>query len=107
MKYLVICMRHNYWNKYDHVVFWGKNNNGYEYDLAKCQLYTKEEAKKIVSSGSNEDCYIALRYLGITEEEFNSIKTGTLQTVCRKTYEICKYVNTFVRIQENIKLMKH
>ena len=23
-KYLIICLRHNYWNRYDNIVFWEK-----------------------------------------------------------------------------------
>ena len=45
-KYLIICLRHNYWNRYDNIVFLGKDNSGYYSGLSKVGLYTKKRSLK-------------------------------------------------------------
>ncbi|WP_048569376.1 hypothetical protein [Clostridium cylindrosporum] len=101
-KYLIICLRHGYWERYDNLVFWGKNSSGYEADLSKVGLYTKEEALRICDYG---DCFISLDKIGISEELLK-FSNSAVEMRVKKTDEICKYVNDFVRIMENKKLMK-
>lgn len=101
-KYLIICLRNGYWSRYENIVFWGKNSSGYYSDLSKVGLYTKEEARKICDSG---DCYISLDKLGITKEmlEFSN---DSVEMKVKKTSNICKYIDDFVRIMKNKSLMK-
>lgn len=101
-KYLIICLRHDYWNRYDNIVFWGKNNSGYYSDLSKVGLYTKKEALKICDKG---DCFIHIDKIGITKEMMNSLNPN-IEIKVKKTDSICRYVNTFVRIMDNKNLMK-
>jgi len=102
-KYLIICLRHGYWERYDNLVFWGKNNSGYYSDLSKAGLYTKEEALKICDSG---DCFISVDKIGITKEEILEFENPVLEVKVKKTSDICKYVNNFIRIMKNKDLMK-
>lgn len=99
-KYLIIALR--YWNKYENVLFWGKDCNGYETDLSKVGLYTKEEARKQLSVG---DCYISIDRLGLTEE-IMTFKNPNVVISVKKTREICDYINTFDRIMKNKRNLK-
>lgn len=101
-KYLIICLRHDFWNRYDNIVFWGKNNSGYYSDLSKVGLYTKKEALKICDKG---DCFIHIDKIGITKEMMESLNPN-IEVKVKKTDSICRYVNTFVRIMDNKNLMK-
>ena len=101
-KYLIICLCHGYWERYDTLTFWGKNRSGYEIYLSKVGLYTKEEAMRICDSG---DCFISMDKLGIKEEDFN-FKHENLELRVKKTAKICNYVNNFVRIMKNKDIMK-
>lgn len=94
-KYLIIALR--YWEKYENVLFWGKNSNGYETDLSKVGLYTKEEAKSKMSVG---DCYISIDTLGITKEMME-FKSPNVVMVVKKSRQVCDYINTFDRILKN------
>lgn len=102
-KYLIICLRHNYWSRYENIVFWGKNSNGYQSDLSKVGLYTKEEAIRKCDAG---DCYISMDKLGITEElmQFNN---PNVEMKVKKTEELCNYVNTFEKIMKNKRFMEY
>ncbi len=102
-KYLIICLRHNYWERYENVFFWGKNRSGYECDLSKVGLYTKEEAIEICNYG---DCYISIDKLGITENMLNFKNDNVIMSV-KKTKVICDYVNAFKKIMENKSFMKY
>lgn len=99
-KYLIITLR--YWHKYDNVLFWGKNSNGYETDLSRVGLYTKEEARKKMSVG---DCYISMDKLGITKEMME-FKSPNVVMVVNKTKEVCDYINRFEKILKNKNTMK-
>lgn len=99
-KYLIIALR--YWGKYENVLFWGKNSSGYETDLSKVGLYTKEEAIRKMSVG---DCYISIDKLGITKEMMEFKNPNVVMSV-KKTREICDYVNTFDRIMKNKNAMR-
>lgn len=100
-KYLIIALR--YWNKYENVLFWGKNCSGYETDLSKVGLYTKEEARRKMSIG---DCYISIDKLGITKEMMEFKNPNVVMTV-KKTTEVCNYINTFDRIMKNKNLLEY
>ena len=102
-KYLIICLRHGFWNRYENIVFWGKNSSGYESDLSKVGLYTKEEAIRKCDVG---DCYISVEKLGITADLLNSIHPN-FEIKVKKTDDICKYVNQFAKIMKNKRLMKY
>ncbi|MDP4147365.1 MAG: hypothetical protein Q8936_23320 [Bacillota bacterium] len=102
-KYLIICLRHNYWSRYDNLVFWGKNNSGYYSDLTKAGLYTKEEARRIADNG---DCYISLDSIGITIKEMTALNNPSLEIKVKKTEKICKYVNVFMKIMNNKRDLK-
>jgi hypothetical protein len=101
-KYLIICLRHDYWDRFDHLVFWGKNSNGYSLDLANAGLYTKEEALKKCDTG---DIYISIDKLGITEDMFN-VNNPAISIRINKTDEVVDYVNNFVQLMRNKKLME-
>lgn len=47
--YYIVCKRHS---KADDsmYLFWGKNSQGYTYNVAHAGLYTEQEAKNIVSN---------------------------------------------------------
>lgn len=102
-KYLIICLRHGNWERYDNLVFWGKNRSGYYSDLSKVGLYTKDEAIKLCDAG---DCFISIDKIGITKELFESINPA-IEIKVKKTAEICSYVNTFVRIMKNKDFLKY
>jgi hypothetical protein len=103
--YLIICLRHGFWQSKENLMFWGKNSSGYYSDLAKAQLYTKEEALNICSN--IDDCFIPIKYTGLTIEEFNNIKPHkALSIVVYKTPEICRYINLYTKIKRNIEFTK-
>lgn len=102
-KYLIVCLRHGYWDRYDNLVFWGKNSSGYYMDLSRVGLYTRQEAMKICDCG---DCYISLDKLGITEEILN-FKNKNIEMKVKKTDEICNYINAFIKLMKNKKVMKY
>lgn len=101
-KYLIVCLRHGYWSRYDNLVFWGKNGSGYYSDLSKVGLYTKEEAERICDCG---DCYISIDKIGITKEILEFSNTN-IEMKVKKTTDICQYIDVFVRIMENRRFMK-
>lgn len=101
-KYLIICLRHGYWERNDDIVFWGKNKSGYYSDLSKVGLYTKEEALKLSDSG---DCFINMDKIGITKDIMDFTNPNIAMRV-KKSESICKYVNDFVKIMKNKNIMK-
>lgn len=103
-KYLIIALR--YWNNSENVLFWGKNQSGYETDLAKVGLYTKEEAKRICKSGHNKDCYISIDTLGITEEAMRLISEN-VKVVVPKSRKVAHYANTWENINRNLNALKY
>jgi hypothetical protein len=102
-QYLIICLRNGYWERYDDLVFWGKNHSGYEFDIRKAGFYTKEEALKICDCG---DVSINVNKINIPKETFN-IESKDLAIKINKTDDICDYVNKFIKIQKNKQLMKY
>ena len=102
-KYLIICLRHGNWERYDNLVFWGKNSSGYYTDLSEVGLYTKEEAIKICDTG---DCFISIDKIGITKELLEVVNPA-VEIKVKKTSEICKYVNAFVNIMKNKNNLKY
>lgn len=102
-KYLIICLRHGYWERNDNLVFWGKNRSGYYSDLSKVGLYTKKEAVNLCDAG---DCYISIDKIGLTKDMFESINPA-IEIKVKKTVVICNYVNTFARIMKNKDLLRY
>lgn len=100
-KYLIIALR--YWNSYNDVLFWGKDESGYSTDLSNVGLYTKEKAQRICRCG---DCYISMDSIGITNEMLN-FKNDNVKMVVPKTIRICKFVNTWEAITRNANALKY
>lgn len=103
-KYLIACLRHGY-DKKDNLIFWGKSSSGYYEDVTKAGLYDKKEAYNICEYG--DDCPIPLKYIGLSEEQLSNMNYHKNLKLCvLRTDEICKYINNYKRITNNIYKLK-
>ena len=91
-KYLIISLNHNYWDKYDHLVFWGKDSSGYALDIEHAGLYSKEKASE---NSDDSNIMFNIDNLNLTQDMFTD-KNKNISTRINKTSKVCKYVNEFI-----------